>query len=119
MPCYGIAVAILRRKAQQQDNMAKKVIGMLQDEKISHIREGNKFQLDTKPPINLAIEKENVTIISVDGSFEDGKVSIEQLIEQLQELDDSLNLDGEIETHVHDGQGDAPQQAYAESSVGR
>ena len=129
MPCLGIAVANLkRRKAAQRDNMIDRVREMLRDNQINYIADGTrnknidvvKFQLDTSPPMNLALGPgDSITIISVDGSFEDGKTSIEDLIEKIQALDESVELDGEIETHIHEGEGDAPQQAYAESSVGQ
>lgn len=134
MPCgaraYGrLRWAILqeltaRDQQQKKEEMAQMVADLLAFNEIEFTVDKEamkanpeviKYYLKTEPLMNIAVGPDNtMTVITVDGSFEMGKEKIEAFVEQLEALDDNLRMAGFVESHVHDGEGQAPQQAYAQ-----
>ena len=134
MPCDAVAFAELfaleeelQKSADRQatKDLAFRIRQMLYDNNIGFACDGLyndeaesfTFELDTQPAMNLQVGPGvQLKAMTVEGDFEVGKELIEGFIVKLQEAEESIRLKGEIETHVHDGDGNAPWQAYAEQT---
>ena len=136
MPCDGIAVALMQAWGDEQDKqadrrqtqeLARRIRAMLQENNIGYAAD-NLFnvdaetitlELDTRPAMNLSVGPGGtLKAMTVDGEFQVGKELLEDFVAKLQGVEKTIRLMGEVETHVHGGEGNAPWQAYAEQTGG-
>lgn len=136
MPCDGIAVALMQAWGEEQEKqadrrqtgaLARRIRAMLQENNIGYAADNLfdadadtvTFELDTRPAANLSVGPGGaLTAMTVDGEFAVGKELLEEFVAKLQGVEDTIRLMGDIETHVHGGDGNAPWQAYVEQTGG-
>lgn len=127
MPCDAIAVMTVERlQARAMDKNAQDVARMLNDHKVSFDQQTQSqdmgatqdaiwFFLQTKPLTTLVVTAEQITCTTQDGTFAVGKETLENILRLMVASGMDVQQVGDIETHIHEKQGQAPQQAYAQA----
>lgn len=119
MPCDAVAVLTLKeRTALAMNDLADDIQQVLKQHQLQYVQEKGEetivFHLDSNPPVSLSITGSTLVAITREGSFEVGRDALEDLLVKMRAEGIALDKLGEVESHVHDAQGNAPQQAYAQ-----
>lgn len=128
MPCDGIAVAVIQAATDTATEstkfLARRIRRLIEENGIQVAAIGLddpetdevKLHLNSVPLMSLAIKGGTITVITTDGTYEAGEKAIKDWLMKnvLLPANPSATMVGEVETHTHGPEGEAPWQAYAE-----